>query len=61
MKHRTTIKDVADLAGVSKATVSNLLNRKGQKYFGELLPNSFLNTGGDQIGRRYQASARVRF
>ena len=42
-------------------SVTNLLNRKGQKYFGELLPNSFLNTGGDQIGRRYQASARVRF
>jgi LacI family transcriptional regulator len=30
MKQRTTIKDVANLAGVSKATVSNLLNRKGR-------------------------------
>jgi LacI family transcriptional regulator len=30
MKQRTTIKDVANRAGVSKATVSNLLNRKGR-------------------------------
>lgn len=42
-------------------SVNNLFNRRGQKYFGELIPASFLNSGGDQIGRRYAASARVRF
>ena len=42
-------------------SVTNLFNRKGQRYFGELIPASFLNSGGDQIGRRFQASARVRF
>jgi len=42
-------------------SVNNLFNRRGQKYFGELIPASFLNSGGDQIGRRFAASARVRF
>jgi outer membrane receptor protein involved in Fe transport len=42
-------------------SVNNLFNRQGQKYFGELIPASFLNSGGDQIGRRFAASARVRF
>jgi outer membrane receptor protein involved in Fe transport len=44
-------------------SVTNLFDRKGQKYFGELIPASFAQTsfGGDQIGRRYQASARLRF
>lgn len=37
--------------------VTNLFNRQGQKYFGELLPASF----NDLIGRRYSVSARVRF
>jgi outer membrane receptor protein involved in Fe transport len=39
-------------------SVNNLFNRQGQKYFGELIPTSFLNAGGDQIGRRFAASAR---
>ncbi len=38
-------------------SVTNLLNRQGQEYQGELLPASF----NDLIGRRFQASARVRF
>ncbi len=38
-------------------SVTNLLNRQGQMYFGELLPASF----NDSIGRRFAASARVRF
>lgn len=42
-------------------SVNNLFNRRGQRYFGELIPASFLNSGGDQFGRRYAASARVRF
>ena len=42
-------------------SVNNVFNRQGQKYFGELIPASFLNSGGDQIGRRFSASARVRF
>ena len=42
-------------------SVNNVFNRQGQKYFGELVPASFLNSGGDQIGRRFSASARVRF
>lgn len=42
-------------------SVNNLFDRRGQKYFGELIPTSFLNSGGDQIGRRFAASARVRF
>jgi len=42
-------------------SVTNIFNRIGQKYFGELIPASFLGSGGDQIGRRFAASARVRF
>lgn len=42
-------------------SVNNVFDRRGQKYFGELIPASFLNSGGDQIGRRFSASARVRF
>lgn len=38
-------------------SVTNLFNRQGQEYQGELLPASF----NDLIGRRFQASARVRF
>ena len=38
-------------------SVTNLFNRQGQKYFGELLPASYV----DLLGRRYAASARVRF
>ncbi|HYJ30661.1 MAG TPA: TonB-dependent receptor [Allosphingosinicella sp.] len=37
--------------------VTNLFNRQGQEYFGELIPGSF----NDLLGRRYAASARVRF
>jgi len=39
-------------------SVTNLFNRQGQRYFGELIPGASLN---DLIGRRFQASARVRF
>ncbi len=38
-------------------SVTNLFNRQGQEYFGELHPSSY----NDLIGRRFQASARVRF
>lgn len=38
-------------------SVTNLFNRQGQEYFGELIPASFM----DLIGRRFQASARVTF
>jgi outer membrane receptor protein involved in Fe transport len=37
--------------------VTNLFNRQGQEYFGELIPGSFT----DLLGRRYAASARIRF
>jgi outer membrane receptor protein involved in Fe transport len=37
--------------------VTNLFNRQGQEYFGELIPGSF----NDLLGRRFAASARVRF
>lgn len=38
-------------------SVTNLFNRQGQEYFGELIPASF----NDLLGRRFAASARVRF
>lgn len=38
-------------------SVTNLFNRQGQKYFGELIPASF----NDTLGRRFQISARARF
>ena len=38
-------------------SVTNIFNRQGQKYFGELIPASF----NDLLGRRFAASARVRF
>lgn len=38
-------------------SVTNLFNRQGQEYFGELIPASF----NDLIGRRFQTSARIRF
>lgn len=38
-------------------SVTNLFNRQGQKYFGELIPASF----NDLIGRRFQISARATF
>ncbi|WP_448658568.1 TonB-dependent receptor domain-containing protein [Sphingomonas sp. CJ99] len=38
-------------------SVTNLFNRQGYEYFGELHPSSF----NDLLGRRFQASARVRF
>jgi outer membrane receptor protein involved in Fe transport len=37
--------------------VTNLFNRTGQEYFGEIIPASFT----DLIGRRFSASARIRF
>lgn len=37
--------------------VTNLFNRQGQEYFGELIPGSF----NDLLGRRFAASARIRF
>lgn len=38
-------------------SVTNVFNRQGQEYFGELIPASFV----DLLGRRYAASARIRF
>jgi outer membrane receptor protein involved in Fe transport len=38
-------------------SVTNLFNKQGQKYQGELIPASYI----DLLGRRYAASARVRF
>ncbi len=38
-------------------SVTNLLNRQGQEYFGVLIPASF----NDLLGRRFAASARFRF
>jgi outer membrane receptor protein involved in Fe transport len=38
-------------------SVTNLLNRQGQKYFGELHPSSY----NDLIGRRFQLSVRASF
>ena len=38
-------------------SVTNIFNRQGQKYFGELIPASF----NDLIGRRFQISARTTF
>lgn len=38
-------------------SVTNAFNRLGQKYFGELIPASYV----DLLGRRFAASARVRF
>ena len=38
-------------------SVTNLFNRQGEEYQGELLPASY----NDLIGRRFQVSARVRF
>ena len=37
--------------------VTNLFNHQGQKYYGVLLPASYV----DLLGRRFSASARVRF
>ncbi len=44
-------------------SVTNLFNRQSQTYFGELLPAGFPAnaSGGDLLGRRFQASVRVRF
>ncbi len=42
-------------------SVNNVFNRIGQEYFGFLIPASFNNTGGDLLGRRFAASARLRF
>lgn len=41
--------------------VTNLFNRRGEKFNGVLLPASFNNLGGDLFGRRYSASARINF
>ena len=38
-------------------SVTNLFNRQGQNYFGELIPASY----NDLIGRRFQISARATF
>lgn len=38
-------------------SVTNLFDRKGQNYFGEIIPASF----HDNIGRRFQISARATF
>jgi outer membrane receptor protein involved in Fe transport len=37
--------------------VTNIFNRTGQEYFGEIIPGTFT----DLLGRRFSASARVRF
>lgn len=45
-------------------SVTNLTNRKGQKYFGYILPASQPTSGaigGDPIGRRYAVTARAKF
>lgn len=38
-------------------SVTNMFDRKGQNYFGEIIPASF----NDLIGRRFQISARATF
>lgn len=38
-------------------SVTNLFNRQGESYFGELIPASF----NDTLGRRFQISARAKF
>lgn len=38
-------------------SVTNLFNRQGQSYFGELIPASY----NDTLGRRFQISARAKF
>jgi outer membrane receptor protein involved in Fe transport len=38
-------------------SVTNLFNRQGQNYFGELHPSSY----NDLIGRRFQMSVRTTF
>lgn len=44
-------------------SVSNLLNRHGQKYYGYYIPNSYLNydTSSLLLGRNFTVSARARF
>lgn len=45
-------------------SVTNLTNRKGQKYFGSILPLSQPTSGavgGDPIGRRFAVTARANF
>jgi outer membrane receptor protein involved in Fe transport len=37
--------------------VTNILNRRGQEYYGTIIPASYV----DLLGRRFSASARVRF
>ena len=38
-------------------SVTNLFNRQGESYFGELIPASY----NDTLGRRFQISARAKF
>lgn len=45
-------------------SITNLTNRYGQKYFGEILPASQPTSGalgGDPLGRRFSVTARARF
>jgi outer membrane receptor protein involved in Fe transport len=45
-------------------SVTNLTDRKGQRYFGYILPASQPTSGalgGDPIGRRYAVTARAKF
>ncbi len=42
-------------------SVTNLLNRNGQRYYGELIPASITDSGGDALGRRFSVAARASF
>ncbi len=42
-------------------SITNLLNRSGQKYYGEYIPVSITSAGGDALGRRFTVTARASF